>query len=131
MARDAYSFLHFPLITGIVLLALGLKKVLEYAGDSEHHELTDPLTGIGLYALYGGVVIYLLGHGAFKARTFGTINPIRLGTSVVLLALIPLAASLPALAALAVLAAVVVVMVAIETLRFSVLRDAVRHGNSH
>jgi low temperature requirement protein LtrA len=128
MARDAYSFLHFPLITGIVLLALGLKKVLEYVGDGEHHELSDPLTGIGLYALYGGVVMYLVGQVAFKARTVGTVNPIRLGTAVVLLALIPVAAQVPALAGLAILAAVVVVLVAIETLRFSQLRDEVRHG---
>jgi low temperature requirement protein LtrA len=128
MARDAYSFLHFPLITGIVLIALGLKKVLEYVGDSEHHELSDPLTGIGLYALYGGVVMYLVGQVAFKARTVGTVNPIRLGAAVVLLALIPVAAQVPALAGLAILAAVVVVLVAIETLRFSQLRDEVRHG---
>ncbi len=28
-ARDAYSFLHLPMIAGIVLLALGIKKTLE------------------------------------------------------------------------------------------------------
>jgi low temperature requirement protein LtrA len=127
VARDAYSYLHFPLITGIVLLALGLKKVLEYVGDPEHHELSDPLTGIGLYALYGGVVMYLVGQVAFKARTVGTVNPIRLGAAVVLLALIPVAAQVPALAALGILAAVVVVVVAIETFRFADVRDAVRH----
>lgn len=40
LARDAYSYLHLPLITGVVLLALGLKKVLEYVGDAEHHSPT-------------------------------------------------------------------------------------------
>ena len=32
LARDSYSYLHLPMIAGIVLLALGLKKVLEYVG---------------------------------------------------------------------------------------------------
>ena len=42
-------YLHLPMVAGIVLLALGLKKVLEYVGDTEHHGLDDPLKGIGLY----------------------------------------------------------------------------------
>ena len=32
IARDSYSYLHFPMVAGIVLLALGLKKTL---GDVE------------------------------------------------------------------------------------------------
>ena len=28
------------MIVAIVLIALGLKKVLEYVGDTEHHDLT-------------------------------------------------------------------------------------------
>ena len=28
MARDSYSYLHFPMVAGIVLVALGLKKTL-------------------------------------------------------------------------------------------------------
>ena len=28
LARDAYSYLHFPMIAGIVLLALGMKETL-------------------------------------------------------------------------------------------------------
>lgn len=54
-----------PLIGGIVLTALGLKKVLEYAGDTEH-DLTYPLTGPALAALLGGVVLYLLAQVGFK-----------------------------------------------------------------
>ena len=33
MARDAFSFLHLPLVAGIVLLALGVKKTLEHVDD--------------------------------------------------------------------------------------------------
>jgi hypothetical protein len=37
-ARDAYALLHLPLITGIVLSALGVERVLEH---------TDPLEAMG------------------------------------------------------------------------------------
>ena len=43
MARDGYSFWHLPLVIGVVLTALGLKKVLEYVGDAKEHALADPL----------------------------------------------------------------------------------------
>src|SRR5262249_25775164 len=33
LARDAYSYLHLPMVAGIVLLALGLKKVLQHVAD--------------------------------------------------------------------------------------------------
>ncbi len=91
MARDAYSYLHLPLITGIVLLALGLKKVLEYVGDTKHHELADPLTGVGLYALVGGVALYLVGHVAFKWRTKHGLYWPRLIAAAVLVVLTPAA----------------------------------------
>src|SRR3954469_22081910 len=34
MARDSYSFLHFPMVAGIVLVALGMKKTLAHV---DHH----------------------------------------------------------------------------------------------
>ena len=33
VARDSFSYLHFPMVAGIVLLALGLKKTLAHVGD--------------------------------------------------------------------------------------------------
>src|SRR5918996_2428156 len=33
IARDSFSYLHFPMVAGIVLFALGLKKTLEHVGD--------------------------------------------------------------------------------------------------
>ncbi|MDI3403190.1 low temperature requirement protein A [Streptomyces cavernicola] len=59
------AHLHVPLIAGVVLLALGLKKVLEYVSAPVHHGLADPLKGVGLTALVGDVTWYLLGHVAF------------------------------------------------------------------
>jgi low temperature requirement protein LtrA len=130
LARDAYSYLHLPLVAGVVLLALGMKKVLEYVGDTEHHDLADPLKGVGLYALYGGVVLYLVAHVAFKLRTTRILSIARLVAAAVLLALVPLAARLPALVSLAMVAAVTVALAAFETVRFAEHRDRIRHAHT-
>jgi low temperature requirement protein LtrA len=128
LARDAYTFLHFPMVAGIVLLALGLKKVLEYVGDTEHHHLDDPLKGIGLYALFFGVVLYLLGHVGFKWRTTHRLGISRLITAALCVVALPLLAKVPALGQLAVLAALLIGLVAFETVRFAQERDEIRHG---
>jgi low temperature requirement protein LtrA len=127
VARDAYTFLHFPLVAGIVLLALGLKKVLEYVGDTEHHHLDDPLKGIGLYALYLGVVLYLLGHLAFTWRTTRRIGVSRLITAGVCLAAVPTVAKVPALGQLAVLTALLAGLVAFESVRSAQERAEIKH----
>ena len=128
LARDAYSYLHLPLITGIVLLSLGLKKVLEYVGDTEHHALSDPLTGVSLFALVGGVVVYLVGHVAFKWRTQHEFYWPRLIAAAVLVALSPLLGQVPALAALAVVTLAPVALVAFETVHHAELRAQIRRG---
>jgi low temperature requirement protein LtrA len=131
LARDSYTYLHFPMVAGIVYLALGLKKVAQYISDTEHHALTDPLTGTGLWALYYGVAAYLLAHLAFRKRNIGSINRPR-AVAVVVLLVCPLAvASLPALAQLAVLAAVLVVLIAFEVVHYAEARAAVRAETGH
>lgn len=67
LAGNAYSMLHLPMVLGIVLAALGLKKVVQYAGTGESHTLRDPLEGFTLLALLGGIILYLVTHTAFRA----------------------------------------------------------------
>jgi low temperature requirement protein LtrA len=126
LARNAYSFGHLPLMLGIVLVAFGLKEVLEYVGDSSKHSLTDPLPEVALAALVGGTVIYLLGHVIFKWLTVHTVSVVRLVTAGVLLAVIPLTLALPALVQLTVVAFVVAVAVAVETVVYAESRRQVR-----
>ena len=131
LARGGYTFLHLPMVVGIVLISLGLKKVLNYVGDGSHHTLTDPLYGIPLVALFGGAALFLLGLAAFKAyvtRLMGPVNRARITTAVVLVALIPLAWHLPALASLGLLTAVLLALILFETVRFAEHRDKIRHG---
>jgi low temperature requirement protein LtrA len=121
LARDAYSFLHLPMVAGIVLLALGLKKVLQHVANTGHDE---PLT---VSALYGGVALYLLAHVAFKLRILRTVSVWRVVVAAILVALVPLTTRLAPLVALGVLAAVLVGLVGYETLRFAAVRDSVHH----
>jgi low temperature requirement protein LtrA len=128
MARTAYTYLHLPMIMGIVLVALGLKKVLEYVGDTGHHTLSDKLYGIPLWAMYGGAALYLLAHVAFAQRTYGHLKVQRLVLAVILIALVPLAATWPAMLSLGVLAGLLAALNGYESLHFAADRDQIRHG---
>lgn len=104
-ARDVYTFLHLPLVAGVVLTALGMKKVLTQVADTGHYGLGEPLHGTVAWSLTGGVGVFLLGAAAIVLRSTGR-RPIALLVSgVCCLAAGPLVALLPALAALALLAA--------------------------
>ncbi|MGQ0847987.1 MAG: low temperature requirement protein A [Actinomycetota bacterium] len=126
LARDAYSYLHFPMLVGVALLAVGLKKVLEQVGDAAEHRLTEPLTGYGLYALYGGVVIYLLAHVGFKWRTARHLSRPRLVAAGLLVALVPAVATIPVLHAVTLEALVMVALIGYETVRFAEHRARLR-----
>jgi low temperature requirement protein LtrA len=118
-ARDSYGYLHLPLVAGIVLVALGLKKTLEHVDD--------PLKAVPAFALIGGFAIYLLAHVAFRWRNVHTINRRRLVLGIGLFALIPLAMEIPALATLAILTAIACALITYEAVRYAEHRDRVRH----
>jgi low temperature requirement protein LtrA len=118
MARDSYTLLHLPMVAGIVLLALGIKKTLGH--------VSAPLADVPAFALCGGVALYLLALVAFRLRNLGTLNRQRLVAAAVLLALWPVATSVDALVALALVAAILAVLVAYEALHFREARARVR-----
>ncbi len=119
MARDAYSYLHLPMVAGIVLFALGLKTTLGHVGDA-----LDTVPAVGLC---GGAALYLLGHIAFLFRTTHRVFRRRTVGAIVLLALIPAALTIPALAALALVSAVCSLVVAYEAIRRREHRFRLRH----
>ena len=118
MARDSYSYLHFLMVAGIVLVALGLKKTLSDVGD--------PLKTVPAFALLGGTAIYLLGHVLFRFRHIRSLNRQRLAIALALFASVPLATEVPALAVLAVVAAVLWGMIAFETRSYGERRIQLR-----
>ena len=119
LARDAYSYLHLPMVAGIVLFALGLKATLGHIGEA-----LDTVTAVGLC---GGTALYLLGHVAFLFRATGRVFRRRTIGAVLLLALVPAALAIPALAALALVSAVCSGVVAYEAIRHREHRVQVRH----
>jgi low temperature requirement protein LtrA len=120
MARDSYSYLHLPMVAGIILFAVGVKKTLGDVGE--------PLKLIPAVALCGGVAMYLVAHVLFRLRNVHSFNRHRSIVSVLLLALIPAAVELPALATLAVVAGLCVGLIAYEAIRFAEARARVRHA---
>jgi low temperature requirement protein LtrA len=118
LARDAYSYLHFPMVAGVVLLALGLKKTIAEVGE--------PLELVPAAAMLGGTALYLLAHVAVRLRHVHTVNNHRLGCAILLVALLPVAVELPALATLAVVFAALVAVIGYEAVRFAGSRERVR-----
>jgi low temperature requirement protein LtrA len=119
LALHSYSYLHLPMVAGIVLFALGLKTTLGDVGEA-----LDAVPAVGLC---GGAALYLLAHVAFLLRATGRIFRRRTIGAVVLIALVPAALAIPALAALVLVAAVCSLVVAWEVLRYRADRFLVRH----
>jgi low temperature requirement protein LtrA len=118
LARDSYNYFHLPMVAGIVLMALGLKKV--FAG------LDAPLTATISAALFGGVALYLLGHLLFRRRNMHSWNVQRAVAMVLLLALIPVGVIASASVSLVLLTSVLVALVSYEALHFAAGRRALR-----
>ena len=118
MARDSYSYLHLLMVSGTVLVALGLKKTIGHF--DEHLDL------VLAFALLGGVAVYLVGHVAFRFRHIRTISRRRLGMAIVLLFLVPVATEVPAVVALAVVTVLIWALIAYETRLYGEARVQLR-----
>ena len=121
MARDSYSYLHFPMIAGIVLVALGMKKTLEHVDD--------PLKTVTAFALLGGMASYLLAHVSFRYRHIHTINSRRALFAVILVGFLPVATEIPALATVGVVTVLAWLLIILETRSYGEGRDRVRHDD--
>jgi low temperature requirement protein LtrA len=131
LARDVYSYLHLPMIAGIVLFALGLKKTVEQVGD--------PLATVPAVALCGGLSLYFLTHVALRIRLVytvrrettarpGWIGPGRLITGIGMLALVPAALELSALTALALVTGLCGALIAYDVVHYREHRTVVREA---
>jgi low temperature requirement protein LtrA len=105
LARDAYTYLHLPIVAGIIATAVGDDLLIAAPGE--------PLHGVGLAMVVGGPALYLLGEGLFRLRVTGTANAERLVVAAILLLLAPLGTRISALA----LSGAVVVLLSALALR--------------
>jgi low temperature requirement protein LtrA len=106
LARDVYTYLHLPMVAGIVLFALAMKKTLAHTGDE-----LDTIPALGLC---GGSALYLFAYVALRVRVSRTLGRGRFLAGVACALLLPVALAVPALVALTLVAAVWVALHAYE-----------------
>jgi len=119
LARDSYSYVHYALVAGIVLVAFGLKTTIAHSSDQ--------LDDVPAFALLGGVAFYLLGLVAFRYRHVQTVNRRRLGIAIVLVILVPVATAIPALLTLAIADLLLWSLIVYEHRGYGEGRDQLRH----
>jgi low temperature requirement protein LtrA len=131
IARDYYSYLHLPMVAGIVLFALGLKKALE--------AIEDPLATVPAVALCCGLALYFLTHVALRLRLVqfvrrtttarpGWIGPGRLATALGMLVVIPAALEWSALTALALVTGLCCALIAWDLVHYREERVQIRQA---
>jgi low temperature requirement protein LtrA len=89
LARDAYTYLHLPIIAGIIAVAVGNDLLI--AGP---HQAP---AGVGVAMLLGGPALYLLGESLFRLRMMGVMEARRVAVAAILIVLVPLGGHVEAL----------------------------------
>jgi low temperature requirement protein LtrA len=85
LGRDAYTYLHIPIVAGIVLAAVGDELAIAHPGDDA--------SMFGSFAIVGGPALYLLGHLLFRFRMVKRTSKPWIVALLVLSALVPVGAS--------------------------------------
>jgi low temperature requirement protein LtrA len=107
IARDAYTYLHLPIVAGIIMVAVA--DDLLVAHPSEH------LTTAGVVMATAGPAVYLLGESAFRLRMIGRVSPKRLTCVAALAVLGLLGGGMSALALSGCVAALLAILAVAET----------------
>ena len=106
LARDLYTYLHLPMVTGVVVFAFAMKTTLAHVGDE--------LAAVPALGLCGGPALYLFAYVGLRVRISRSLGGGRLVAAVACAALVPVALVVPALVALVLVAAVWVALHAYE-----------------
>ena len=109
IGRDIYSYLHLPIVAGIVLVAVGDELVIAHPTDDPHEA--------GALVALGGTALFLAGLMACAARIGQKQSARRAALIVALLAAVPLAAGTDGLLVSALLTTLLAALVVAEQLR--------------
>ena len=107
-AADGYSYLHLVLVAGVIVFAVGARAEVAHAGG--------PLGDAARLALCGGVVLYLLGGVAFRARMVGAVGWVKIAAALACAAVWAASGSAAAWVPAALLAAVLAALLVWEQL---------------
>ncbi|WDZ84311.1 low temperature requirement protein A [Micromonospora cathayae] len=123
LARDAYTYLHLPLIVAVIAFALGLKRLLaDVTGPAAARP--DVLGGLDLLMLFGGVALFLLALAVIEFRALGRLRYGYLLAAAGLAAVSPLADR--AMVALTVVSVCCTALVVVELATNRALRSRAR-----
>jgi low temperature requirement protein LtrA len=120
LARDVFTYFHYPVVLGIIFYAVAAKKTLE-------HPL-DPLPEAGRWALGLGIAFFLAAFALMRFRVVRRIAWERLGAAGAALVVSALLDGTDALVSLAVIIAILVVSIGVEAMRLRELRAQLRVG---
>lgn len=109
-ARDAHSVMHWPMIAGIVLLALGVTKTMTMVG-TEPFDLSGAIKPVAAVSLAGGVAPYLIGHPLLRRRMDLSWSQPRAVAAAARAGIVVAAPFVPTMAVLVAVTAVVVALV--------------------
>lgn len=98
LARDTYTYLHLPMVAGIVLFAFAMRTTLAHV-DADLHV-------VPALALCGGSALYLLAYVALRWRVSRSLSRGRTAASLAFVAVWPVALAVPALVTVALVAAI-------------------------
>jgi hypothetical protein len=71
LARDVYSYLHLPMVGGIVLFAFGLERVArhwEQTRDRSHLPVGPPVAAIGSLGIVALICVALITYEVMRHR---------------------------------------------------------------
>ena len=108
LARDAYTYLHLPIIAGIIVVAVADDLLI--AGPQH------PLARAGAVMMLGGPALYLLGETLFRVRMIRSASAMRVSVIVVLCLLFAISSRVSALALASLVAAVLSALAVAEEL---------------
>ena len=81
LARDAYTYLHLPIIAGIIATAVANDLLIAAPHDAPR--------GVALAMILGGPALYLLGESLFRWRMTGVPKRQRMAVAALLVLLAP------------------------------------------
>jgi low temperature requirement protein LtrA len=118
LARDVFTYLHLPMVAGIILFAFAMRATLVHVGSD--------LDTVRAFGLTCGPALYLWAFVGLRFRVTRSLGRGRLMAAVVCAALLPAARVVPGLAAVALVAVVFVMLHAYELIWWREARAELR-----
>ena len=120
LARDIFTYFHYPLVLGIILYAVAAKKTLEHPRD--------PLSAPGRWALGLGIALFLVGFALMRFRVIRRVAWERLAAAAAILVIAVLLDGADAIVTLGVVIVILLFSIALESVRLREVRANLRAG---